>query len=169
MTEAHRKRNIRAYQKKVAERRCVTCGKQDGRTLEGKRYCRVCYDRHRANASPRKPRTPEQREYENANKREWTARLKALQVCTLCGTKDRRTVNGRGLCERCAAKRRKWQGEHRHLEADRAYAKARRDKWREQGLCTYCGGKREEPERMLCIDCRVKARMKKWRKAIPVP
>ena len=161
MTEAHRKRNIRAYQKKVAEHRCVTCGKQDERTLAGMVYCQVCRDRHRANASPKKPRTQEQRERENANKRDWTARFRSLKACIVCGTKDKRTVNGYGLCAICAAKKRKWGHEHRDLEAERAYAKARRDKWREQGLCTYCGGKRDEPDKMLCTDCRVKARMKK--------
>ena len=87
--------------------------------------------------------------------------MRDLQACISCGTKDKRTVNGYGLCVICAAKKRKWNKEHRDKAANSAYMKARRDKWREQGLCTYCGGKREEPDKMLCIDCRVKARMKR--------
>lgn len=87
--------------------------------------------------------------------------FRKLHACTVCGTKDKRTVNGHGFCAICAAKKREWNRKHRDLEAERAYDKARRDKRREQGLCTYCGGKRDEPDKMLCTDCRVKARMKK--------
>lgn len=167
MTEAHKRRNQRSYLKKVAENRCVCCGIQDERTLSGLRYCRECMERHRANASPRKPKTPKQREAENADKREWRSELIRLHACISCGTKDRRTtVNGYELCVRCAAKKRKWQQDHKDLEKQREYAKARRDRWRELGRCTYCGGSKEEPDKMLCIDCRVKAKMKRIKREV---
>ena len=156
---AHLKRNKRSYQKKVDEHRCVTCGKQDERTLRGLRYCQVCLDRHKANASPRKPKTDAQRENDNATKREWRKKSMELGICSSCGTKDKRTVKGYGKCAICAAKKAKWQREHYDKEEKHVYYKNRRDMWREQGLCTYCGGKRDDTTKMLCTDCRVKARM----------
>ena len=162
MTEAHKARNKRSYLKHVREMKCVTCGKQDERTLTGRVYCQECTDRHKANASPRKPRSEEQRKQESANKKAWKERLLALGACTQCGTKDKRTVKGMHLCVTCAAKKRRSQRAHWDNEKNNAYMKARRDAWRAQGLCTYCGGKREEPEKMLCVDCRVKARMREW-------
>ena len=164
MTEAHKNRNKRSYQKKVNEHRCVTCGKPDERTLSGRVYCQVCWDRHRANASPRKKRSPEQQAKENADKREWQAKCLEIQICTRCGRKDKHTVNGHLLCSICAAKKNKWQHEHWNSEEKSKYYKNRRNQWREQGLCTYCGGKKEEPDKMLCIDCRVRARMRRTKR-----
>ena len=160
MTEAHKERNKRHYLKRVREKKCVTCGKQDERTLSGRVYCQECETRHRANASPRKPRTEEQKREESANKKAWKERLLALGACTQCGTKDKRTVRGMHLCVICAAKKSRSQKKHWDKGKQSAYMKSRRDAWREQGRCTYCGGRKEEPEKMLCVDCRVKARMR---------
>ena len=160
MTEAHLKRNKRAYQKKVDEHRCVTCGKQDERTLQGLRYCLECRDRHKANANPRKPKTDEYRERHNADKREWRRKCIELGICSCCGVRDKHTVEGHEFCSRCAARKNKWQREHWNKDKKSEYHKSRRDAWREQGLCTYCGKPKEEPDKMLCIDCRVRARMR---------
>ena len=120
--------------------------------------------RETANAAPRKKRTRAQQQKENQDKRDWQARCRELQMCTRCGEKDKRTVNGMALCARCAAKKNKQQRENYDNEAMNAYSKARRDAWREQGKCTYCGGKKEDPNKMLCIDCRVRAKMQRHRR-----
>lgn len=160
-TAARQKRNQRSYMKKVAEHRCVTCGKPDERTLSGRVYCQECYDRHKAGASPRKPRSAAQSEQEKQDKREWEARCKSLQMCVRCGEKDKYTVNGHRLCKRCSERKNQNQREHYDHEKMSSYYKSRRDAWRQQGLCTYCGGEKEEQNKMLCIDCRVKARMQR--------
>ena len=164
MTEGKRLRNLRHYQKMIDEGRCVCCGRPDERTKRGLRYCLECSERHKENASPRKPKSKKQRNEDNATKREWRLKSIELGICSICCTKDKRTVNGYELCGKCAAKKNKWQREHYNSESQKAYHKARRDKWREQGLCTYCGGRREEPDKMLCIDCRVRAKMKRMRR-----
>ncbi|MBP5709995.1 MAG: hypothetical protein J6W84_03355 [Bacteroidales bacterium] len=164
MTEGHRNRNKRHYLKKVSEHKCVTCGKQDERTLAGMRYCQECRDRHRANASPKKKRTPEQRKRENDDKRAWYAMCVEKMMCVQCGRKDKHTVNGHRYCAICQEKKNKRNREKWDSEEKAAYHKNRRDKWREQGLCTCCGGKKEEPDRMMCIDCRVKAKMNRLRR-----
>lgn len=159
-TESKIARNKRSYQKKRDEHRCVCCGKPDERTLRGLAYCKECTERHRANASPRKKRTPEQNAEENQNKREWHARCKELQICIRCGNKDKRTVNGLAMCAICAAKANMSHRRNYDVVAMRAYGKARRDAWREQGRCTYCGGKKEDADKRLCIDCQVRARLR---------
>jgi len=164
VTERQKATNLRAYQKKVAEHRCITCGKQDERTLSGKVRCNACFEKYREISRRRKPKTREQRDKENADKRAWAAKLKSLHACTRCGTKDKRTLNGYTTCAICAAKHRRWQRNCEDKERKHERTKKLRDLRREQGLCPNCGGKREEPDRVLCIDCRVRARMNDWRR-----
>lgn len=38
----------------IAERRCVRCGKQDARTLSGRRYCKKCSDKRAAKEKEKK-------------------------------------------------------------------------------------------------------------------
>ena len=163
MTEGKLRRNKRHYQKMIDEGRCVCCGKTDERTERGLRYCLECAERHK-NAYKRKPKSAKQRKRENADKREWREKCLRLGICSACGTKDKRTVNGYEFCVTCAAKKNKWQRDHYDKEKKNAYYKARRDKWREQGLCTYCGGKKEDSDMMMCINCRVRVKMKRLRK-----
>ena len=162
----HYERNKRSYQKKVNERRCTCCGKQDERTLSGRVYCVECYERHKANASPRKKRTRQQQLDENQTRREWEARCRQVQICVKCGTKDKYTINGHRTCMRCTALKNKQQRAKYDKQKSSDYRKTRRDKWREQGRCTYCGGKKEEPDKAMCIDCRVKARMQRIRRLL---
>ena len=110
-TPAKKATNKRSYQKKLKEQRCVCCGKQDELTLDGHSYCRECRERHKANASPRKPRTPEQLKRENQDKHEWYLRCAELQVCVKCGKKDKHTVQGHRYCALCQGKRNKMQRE----------------------------------------------------------
>lgn len=158
-TPAKQKRNQRAYQRKVAEHRCVCCGQQDERTLSGRIYCQECLDRHNA-ANPRKKLNKEQREHASQYKRDVKQWYLEHQVCMRCKTKDKHTLAGHLLCARCAAKQAKHRRDKYDAEKMNAYHKSRRDAWREQGLCTNCGGKKEEPDKMMCIDCRVRARMR---------
>ena len=162
MTEAHKARNRRAYQKKVDEHRCVHCGKPDERTLRGLRYCQKCMDKRRA--KPRAPRTPKQRAQENADKRAWYKMCIDKHICVQCRRKDKHTVDGHAFCAICQGKKNKKQREKWNSSEQAAYCKNRRDRRREQGLCTYCGREKEEPDKMLCIDCRVKAKLKRLRK-----
>ena len=164
MTERQKEANLRAYQRKVAEHRCITCGKQDERTLSGRVRCQACFDKYRAKSHGNTPKTREKRDAENADKRAWTAKLKSLHACTRCGTKDKRTLNGFSTCMICAAKHRRWQQTSEDKERKHARLKKLRDWRREQGLCTNCGGRREEPDKVLCVDCRVRARMNEWKR-----
>lgn len=159
MTEAKKKQNKRAYLRKISEHRCVNCGKQDERTLQGFIKCKACVARNKANASPRPKRTPEQQAKSTQDKRDWIQRCKDVQMCIRCGTKDKHTIAGHRLCLICAGKDNKRQRETRDKERVNESNKSRRDSWREHGLCTYCGGKKEEPDKAMCIDCRVRARM----------
>lgn len=162
MTERQKASNLRAYQKKVAEHKCVTCGKQDERTLSGRVRCQACFDKYKVH---RTPKSRKKRNEENADKREWCAILKSLHACTRCGTKDKRTINGFATCTVCAAKHRRWQSNCEDKERKHERTKKLRDMRREKGLCTNCGKKkRQEPEKMLCIDCRVRSRMNEWKR-----
>ena len=164
--EKRKKRRKKYYAKKRAERRCVSCGKQDERTLSGRTYCAECYAKRYVPYSQRKPRTPERREIENADKRAWAKMYRDAGMCLRCGAKDKRTVNGKGLCMWCATK---VNGEARKRRAENKekyneYGKNRREKWKEEGLCSCCGGKKEEPDKKMCIDCRVRYRLAKKRR-----
>lgn len=156
-TEDGRLRNAKYYRQRVNEHRCANCGKQDERTLQGRVYCQSCYEKRKARRA--KP-TPEQREMERQNKRDWYNLCKSHQMCVRCGTKDKRTVNGHTTCVMCAAKANKRRKESYDSAVVCARDKARREMWREQGLCTCCGRKKEEPNKAMCIDCRVAARLR---------
>lgn len=159
-------RHHRHYQKMVDEKRCTCCGKQDERTLSGRVYCMDCYKRHKANASPRKKRTKAQQDEENKTRREWQEMCRKLHMCVNCGAKDRYTINNHRLCLKCSTKKNSQQRAKYDKQKASEYTKKRRDAWREQGRCTYCGGKKEEPDKVMCIDCRVKARMQRIKRML---
>ena len=157
--------NKRAYIQKVAEGRCINCGKSDARTLEGHVRCEVCESRAHDGKSP-KERTEEQRLQDNANRREWRSMRKAAHVCTECGRQDKRTLNGMSLCLFCATKRNKYARDKRNRARDRETDHARRARWIAEGLCSTCGREKEEPDKAMCIDCRVKCRMRREKKKL---
>ena len=164
--ERRKKRQKKYYAQKVAEHRCVQCGKQDERTLAGRIYCSACYQKRYVPYSERKPRTPERREIENADKRAWAKMHRDAGVCLRCGRKDKRTVNGKGLCLWCANKASAYARERRAEKGDKlnAQGRARRAKWVAEGRCSTCGGRKEEPDKRMCLNCRLRYRLAKARR-----
>lgn len=160
---SNRERCARAYMRKVQERRCVICGRQDERTLTGRVHCLECYRKKQARR-PRQKRTPEQQEIENESRREWEARRVELQLCAKCGAKDKNTVNGHRLCLRCTAMKRVYAANKYDPERRSEYIRKRRDRFRAEGRCTRCGGKREDANKAMCVDCRVRARLNRRRR-----
>ena len=156
---ARKKWRVAYYQKRVDEKRCVQCGEQDERTLSGRVYCVKCAAVHYKNP---KVRTPEMRDRENADKREWARMAKAKQICVKCGRKDKYTVSGKNHCLYCSTKINTRSRELRAtVKGDklREQGKNRRAAWKEQGLCSCCGGKREDLKYKMCIDCRMRYKL----------
>lgn len=151
--------NKRAYMRKVAEGRCTNCGKIDDRTLAGHARCEACNIKAHAGKAP-KQRTEEQRLQDIENKREWYHMRKNAHVCVQCGRQDKRTLSGMSTCLFCATRRNKNARENRDKARDRETDAARKARWIAAGLCSTCGGEKEEPERAMCINCRVKSRLR---------
>lgn len=125
----------------------------------GRSRCAVCNAKHKR--PPRKQRTEEQRQEDNANKREWARMRKKAHLCVYCGAQDKRTLNGASSCLVCATKRSKKRRETWDYNHQKELRDARKQRWREAGLCSECGGEKEEPEKAMCIDCRVRHKMRK--------
>lgn len=157
--------NKRAYMRKVAEGRCTNCGKIDDRTLAGHVRCEACNIKAHANKVT-KQRTEEQRLQGNKNRREWYHMRKDAHVCVQCGRQDKRTLGGMSTCLFCATRRNKQARVRRDTARDRELEMARKEKWVAAGLCSTCGREKEEPEMAMCIDCRVKSRMRYERKKL---
>jgi 5-methylcytosine-specific restriction endonuclease McrA len=95
-----------------------------------------------------------------AYKRAWRARRKAMGVCTTCG--GERDTLGRVRCSACLAK----DNENYATRGRTAYrkraavtnetAKERRARWKAAGLCSWCGGKRQDRTKRRCGDCLAK-------------
>lgn len=164
-TEKKLAANKRAYMRKVAEGRCTNCGKIDDRTLAGHVRCETCNIKAHAGKAP-KQRTEEQRLQDNANRREWHRMRKAAHVCVECGRQDKRTLGGMSTCLFCATRRNKLARERRDQARVHELEVARREKWLAKGLCSQCGREKEEPDKNMCIDCRVKSRIRYERKKL---
>lgn len=145
------------YLQRISEHRCTRCGTIDDMTLQGRVRCAVCSAK--AHQSKPKPLSEEKRAEKNANKREWKKLQNAAHVCIRCGEKDARTLDGRNYCLPCSRYMAKLQKENYDSEHKNALRNARRTEWKAEGLCSRCGGKKEDPDKAMCIDCRVKSRM----------
>lgn len=156
---ATRARNKRHYIKMLAEGRCTQCGTVDDRTRQGRCRCAECNEKSHPNRQ--RCRTEEQRQIENEDKREWARMRKAAHVCVSCGTQDANTISGRSYCKQCATKRAYRQRETWNYEHEKVLRDARREKWRKDGLCTNCGHEKEEPGKAMCLNCRVRAKLRK--------
>lgn len=78
--------------------------------------------------------------------------------CQHCGKLDARTMAGGYYCWSCMEVQGRIKQEHRE-----EYLKARaetREKRRESGLCTNCGGERDDLKMLMCSKCREKKRRK---------
>ena len=166
ISEAKRRNSKRLYIKRVEQHICVSCGKQDERTLQGHIRCEACrakYYKGKYDPVARASKA-EQVERENREKREWYHRLREADCCVDCGRKDKRTVAGRAHCLYCETRRLKWQHEHWDSEHKSKLDKARRAAWAAAGLCSNCGHEKEEPDKKLCCSCRLKERLKRERR-----
>lgn len=163
--EKRRARHRRYYAEKRAEKRCVHCGKQDERTLKGYAYCVKCNAMRYKPYSERKPRSEEQRQSENADKRTWAKMHRDAGVCVQCGRKDKRTINGKGMCLYCATKVNESARKRRAENADKfnKRGKARREAWVADGKCSCCGHAKEEPDKRMCCSCRTRHKMARIR------
>lgn len=89
----------RKYHQRKEERRCVYCGAQDSRTLDGKITCFRCS----AKESGRDARRYQSRKGPMLERYEGR---KAEGRCVQCGCQDGRTLSGHVRCIRCSDKRR---------------------------------------------------------------
>ena len=152
-------RNKKHYMQMLVEGRCVNCGGVDDFTRIGRSRCAVCNAKH--NRSERKEMTREQRDRENAEKREWAKMRKAAHLCIDCGRQDKRTINGKCQCLQCAKKRSDRRRETRNSEHERELREARTARWKAAGLCSVCGHEKEEPDKAMCAACKVKFKLRK--------
>ena len=164
--ERRRQRQRKYYAERRNAQKCVTCGKQDDRTLGGHVYCIECEKKRYKPYDPSK-RTEARRNAENADKREWANMLHAKHLCVNCGRKDKRTIDGKRQCLFCATKINNRAKERRKTDGDRlrAITKARRDNWKQHGLCSFCGHELDDPKYRMCTDCRVRARLNHKRRS----
>ena len=119
---------------------CVRCGTRDERVSAGRVYCAKCVEIH----NEAKTRS---REYRKSRKR-----------CVRCGERDERTQNGFTECEICAEKEKnnpkRIANKNRYKDAQ----KKLRIERREAGVCTECGGVRDEEGNLICSRCLAKKR-----------
>lgn len=159
LSEAMQNRRTRQYLRYVESGRCVTCGKSDERTRSGRVRCSKCAGKCAVLDRKRTSLPPEKQKAVNAENRALYAMRKKLGLCVNCGKRDRNTTGGKRFCVACSVRDRKWRRDHYDAQKDKAKRAARVEKWRAAGLCTNCGRERQEPDRMWCVDCRVRARM----------
>lgn len=159
-----RAKNKRHYMKMLAEGRCCSCGKADDRTRQGRARCAACNEK----AHPKKPRVrkDEERERDNAEKREWARMRKEAHVCVDCGRADKETIGGKSRCLQCLKKRAYRQKQQWDSGHEKELRDARREKWIAEGLCSSCGHEKEEPDKKMCITCRVRAKLRKQKHKI---
>jgi len=142
----------------------VDCGAVDDFTRQGRSRCAACNASHYR--PDRKTMTQEQRDRENADKREWAKMRKAAHLCVHCGAQDKRTLKGMSSCLKCAKSRSKKQRETWDYQHEKELRDARRQRNIDAGLCTVCGGKKEDPKMAMCCTCRVKAKLRNAKRKI---
>ena len=152
------------YINRVSECRCVRCGAIDDRTRNGGVRCAEC--NAKSHVSKAKPLSDEQRNQKNAEKREWDQRMKSAHLCVKCGKMDARTVNGKSHCLQCAKALAKRKRDNWDFEHEKEVRDTRRANWIAAGMCSTCGRPKEEPERAMCLSCRVKAKMRNEKRKI---
>ena len=97
-----------------AEHRCVRCGKQDERTIEGKTLCGVCAKKNSEYIMRNKER------YYAHTKRRFE-RMLSEHRCVDCGRQDARTLIGKQKCAVCAAKHDIYKARTMRRKARHAY------------------------------------------------
>lgn len=128
------------YQEMELARGCARCGTVDDRILAGRFYCGDCAQKVLAKQTERR------------------AYLRMQKRCIQCGGRDERTERGLTLCSGCAQKQRELPSMERFVERYKAQQKRLREERREAGVCTKCGGERDEAGFLMCTSCREKQR-----------
>jgi 5-methylcytosine-specific restriction endonuclease McrA len=148
--------------KRLAAGLCGGCGKPRG---DNPVTCDGCLDRMRergkrsrdvarAARPPKPPRDP------NAYKRAWRARRRTAGLCTTCG--GPRDTPNMVRCSACRTAEQAQHGEARRTKWKAVSAQAsaelrtRRRAWKDAGLCSWCGGERDDPARRRCQECRAR-------------
>ena len=149
------------------EKRCTNCGKQDERTLNGRRMCSKCAEKDNARNRARLAENPEIRTQKRDNLNAWRHDLMEKHLCVDCKRQDAYTLNGRARCFECSEKNREGQRKRRNenLEAERKKSRDQRQQWREAGKCTRCG--RDKPAwevYAVCERCRARDNDSRQRK-----
>lgn len=93
--------------------------------------------------------------------------FKSHGICTQCRVKD--AVNGRSRCPECAEKarivakkikaRETPEKRSKRYKYDAEWKNRRREKRRSLGLCSDCGGHREDASYLMCLMCRLNKRV----------
>lgn len=123
---------------------CTRCGRKA--TVDGKVYCEECAKITNAYT---------------AMQRSW---YKAHKICYYCKTNT--LFGDEKICPECAIK--KNEGVKQSLEKNyggaKNYAKERRERLKEQGICYQCGKNKVIESRVFCQSCLDKHRYKERRK-----
>lgn len=79
---------------------------------------------------------------------------KENHICTKCGQAD--AAPHRSKCEECLAKDAERAAQRRERLGIKGKSSTTRDKYRELGLCIFCGKPRTPKSKCFCIDCFIK-------------
>lgn len=85
-----------------AQKRCICCGRQDERTLQGLTRCADCREKQRVSKEKyRKTHKAQNDEY----REKYREKCRAEHRCVDCGKQDARTLAGHSACYECLRKR----------------------------------------------------------------
>ena len=79
---------------------------------------------------------------------------------------DSRTISGKCHCLQCAKKRSARQREQWDYGREKALRDARKARWKAAGLCSNCGGEREDETKAMCATCRLKYQLRTAKRKI---
>ena len=151
------------YDRRVADHLCVSCGRQDERTLAGHIRCALCNEK--AYSSPQVV-TQDSRARQARQKREKRKALSEMGLCHECGGEDYLTQRGKPLCAACQRRRNRQMEDYRDSGRMAEARKRRRESRRAAGMCTKCGKNVPEEGHVQCTDCLVRDRIYRWRKNV---
>lgn len=148
------------YYRMKEEKRCIRCGKQDGRTLDGRILCVEC-----ARMNSLDTMLSHNILYEK--------RI-AAGLCKYCGKENDRAADGKTHCTACYERQKEYQRRRRQeisAAVRKKYDNVRKRRlasYKAQGRCTKCGKQdvRTLAGYAICEACRVKAkeRAREWRR-----
>lgn len=138
-------------EQRKAEKRCISCGAQDDRTLDGKCLCAECREKRRESVRA----AGGYKRYSNYDL------CKQAKICCDCKKQDAYTLNGHAYCYECneirneKARQRRAENRERYVETERAHYRDTKEK----RLCTSCGKPLDRPG-VFCRRCNKKRNWK---------